>query len=266
MMVMTKLFPPKDITRAADEDDAVCKARLAAARADLEAMRRSLEAEEHDAALEAPGAADRVLNLQQRMAQQEATVGELERAASKASAQVARLAQARADALDEARRQSVPILREEVEASAIKIAGLAASLGAAIEEHADLSARLGDALGSGEAKRVLSKPALAYRLQLTLAKLLNSDTAASRKWLPWPLPTFAAEWRESFDGVTRKMLDDLVQSFATEEAAKAARDRLDPAGGSLHVVKDRWQVWTLVKGRLRGVAAQRAAVAKIEER
>ena len=62
------------------------------------------------------------------------------------------------------------------------------------------------------------------------------------------------------------MLDDLVQSFATEEAAKAARDRLDPAGGSLHVVKDRWQVWTLVKGRLRGVAAQRAAVAKIEER
>lgn len=56
------------------------------------------------------------------------------------------------------------------------------------------------------------------------------------RWLKWPVGMIAG--RRSFIELERDVLDRLVGFFPTRQEAEQTRDRLDPGGRSLHVVRD----------------------------
>jgi hypothetical protein len=265
-------------TNSGAEQAAETEVRRAAAahearQAEMTRLVAEVTAEENDAQLGAPGAAERARELCVQLDAAKVAERQAAEAHTRATARLQQISTARVAEADQARLRSIPALRREYEAKMFRVERAVADAAQALNEAALLGRRLAAAIGGTEALRLFALPALAERVSHCMATTLTftehrpDEVAAhasgplSFRWFSTPINPANPWCKASLIDVTRDALDSVAIVFDSPEDAVACRARRDPGGTELFTVPLGNGLWHLVPGRLRGHAAREAEAA-----
>ena len=269
MMKNTEAPTPGEIARLASVlTDA--KGELVTAERRLAALETALADEQNDAEVHAPGAAERAKEMMPQVHSARTSVEQHRAAVQRAEAAHATALRARSEADEAARRGSIPGLARGTIAAARQVEILAQQLGEAMNELTAASRKLGDAIGTKDARRTLGMGGTAERLQHCLVNDFNlrEDTPqavrelrgqpAPFRFFPYSYTAASPLCQTRLSAAIQAVLDEVVTIYGSEAEAQAARERLDPSGLRVHVVpRSLEMLWDLVRRPLRGVAARR---------
>ena len=161
----------------------------------------------------------------------------------------------------ENRRQLAQIGRHQIELATIAHE-LAMRLGDVLRQMQANGVRLAAAKGDREAQRLFGMlGSLAYRVKYAFFRLFDAipdgsfrDGQQPYRFIQFDVNNMASEaFKDTLPEAEQKAVDQVVNVFDTIDSARAARDRLDPGGQSLHVVSVE-DLFELRRGQLRGQA------------
>jgi hypothetical protein len=154
-------------------------------------------------------------------------------------------------------------LRASYDRSALKLQKLVPELAASLREHGRIGRELSDRLAGIVPRNdlgMLTDAAIDERARQAFFPHFaknpptpdGSFNPNQWRWMQWEVNPYNAD-RRSFVERERDILDRMVGFFATRKEAEQVRDRLDPDGQSLHVLRDdEAMVFRLVPHRLAG--------------
>jgi DNA repair exonuclease SbcCD ATPase subunit len=201
------------------------------------------------AALKLPAARESADRLAAEIEEAERQRVQIDQALAEVRAKLAALASEKQNQAALDRVRSLARLRNEYDRSAQNVQTRAEDFAGALHQHRQVGRSFADQLENIqpiEARRLLHASAIDARAKNGLFRLFCLNPPAGDapfdpdqwRWLRWPVNHMSAEARRTFLELERDALDQLAGFFATRQEAERARDRIDPTGGRLHVVRD----------------------------